>query len=90
MPFVRPGPAPGRLDHDHANRSTSLLADGRGPANLGYGVVRGLGGLFAAPFDGGRELRAGWSGAFFSLPELLFCNVRKGTFRDVEPDEEHP
>ena len=52
--------------------------------------MRGLGGLFAAPFDGGRELRAGWSGAFFSLPELLFCNVRKGTFRDVEPDEEHP
>src|SRR6516165_6304256 len=30
MPFVRSGPAPGRLDHDHANRSTSLLADGRG------------------------------------------------------------
>jgi hypothetical protein len=52
--------------------------------------VRGLGGLFAAPFDGGRELRAGWSGALFSLPELLFCNVRKGTFRDVEPDEENP
>src|SRR5262249_28031869 len=32
-----------------------------GAANLGYGIVRGLGGLFAAPFDGGQELKAGWS-----------------------------
>ena len=67
-----------------------LLRPVAGAANLGYGVVRGLGGLFAAPFDGGEELKAGWSGALFSLPELLFCNVRKGTFRDVEPDPENP
>jgi hypothetical protein len=68
----------------------SVLRPVAGAANLGYGLVRGLGGLFAAPFDDGRELKAGWSGVLFSLPELLFCNVRKGTFRDVEPDEENP
>jgi len=58
-----------------------------GVANLGYGVARGVGGLFTWPFDDGAALRAGWSGALFSLPELVFCNVRKGTFRDVEPEE---
>ena len=29
-------------------------------------------------------------GALTGLGELLCCNVRKGTFRDVEPDEENP
>ena len=29
-------------------------------------------------------------GALMGLGELLCCNVRKGTFRDVEPDEENP
>jgi hypothetical protein len=67
-----------------------LLRPLAGAANLGYGVVRGLGGLLCMPFDQGRELRAGWSGVLFSLPELAFCNVRKGTFRDVEPVDAGP
>jgi hypothetical protein len=37
-----------------------------------------------APFDDGRRLRAGFHGAFFSLPELVFANVRKGSFDAVE------
>jgi len=63
-----------------------------GAANLGWGVVCGLGGVVTAPFDGGRRLRAGFHGAFFSLPELVFANVRKGSFDSAEepPPAETP
>ena len=55
----------------------------RGVVNLGYGLGHGVVGVFTAPFDGGRRFRAGIHGAFFSLPELVFANVRKGSFDDV-------
>jgi hypothetical protein len=40
-------------------------------------------GLVAAPFDGAARLRAAGSGVWYSLPELLFFNIRKGTFEYV-------
>ncbi len=47
-------------------------------------VVAGLGvaaaGLATLPVDGGRLLNAGLKGALFSLPELAFFNIRKGSF----------
>ena len=46
-------------------------------AGLGQSIV----GLFLAPFDGGRALRSGARGVLFSLPELLFFNIRKGSYR---------
>ena len=46
-------------------------------AGLGQSIV----GLFLAPFDGGRVLRSGAKGFLFSLPELLFFNIRKGSYR---------
>ncbi len=49
-------------------------------AALGAGAV----GLAALPFDGGRALVAGVKGVLFSLPELAFINLRKGTFDYVE------
>ena len=61
--------------------SSDLL---RGAVNLGYGLGQGLAGVFTAPFDGGRRFRSGFYGAFFSLPELVFANVRKGSFDFVE------
>jgi len=54
----------------------------------GVNLVAGLGasavGLAALPFDGGATLLAGVKGALFSLPELGFINLRKGTFDYVE------
>ena len=32
------------------------------------------------PVDGGEMLWAGLRGALFSLPELVFQNIRKGSF----------
>jgi hypothetical protein len=36
-------------------------------------------GLASAPFDAGRRLEAGLRGMLWSLPELAFVSVRKGT-----------
>lgn len=60
-----------------------------GAANLVAGVAASAVGLATAPFDRGKLLRAGLRGAFFSLPELFFQNIRKGSFEYVErpPDE---
>jgi hypothetical protein len=50
-------------------------------------VITGLGvaaaGLAMLPLDGGTLLTAGLKGAFFSLPELAFFNIRKGSFPDA-------
>ncbi|QDU68172.1 hypothetical protein [Engelhardtia mirabilis] len=55
-----------------------------GVLNLTYGLARSVVGLFALPFDGGEEASASLHGAFYSLPELVFWNVRKGTYDSVE------
>jgi hypothetical protein len=52
-----------------------------GAANLAAGVAETLWGVVESPFDGGRRLRAGLTGAAFSLPELVFVSLRKGTMR---------
>jgi len=51
-----------------------------GAVNLVTGVAASAVGLVTAPFDRGKRLRAGLRGAFFSLPELAFVNLRKGSF----------
>ena len=51
-----------------------------GALNLVYGLGAGALGLATAPFDDGELLSAGLRGALFSLPELLFVNIRKGSF----------
>ena len=58
-----------------------------GVANLTVGLGDSLLGAFAAPFDGGHRLRRGLRGMLFSLPELAFVNVRKGSFdtRRLDP-----
>jgi hypothetical protein len=57
-----------------------------GLANLGWALGNALPGLLAAPFDGAARLRAAGSGVWYSLPELAFFNIRKGTFEYVPPD----
>jgi hypothetical protein len=41
-------------------------------------------GLAALPFDGGVRAQAGLEGMLWSLPELAFVNVRKGSFNWVD------
>jgi hypothetical protein len=52
-----------------------------GAVNSVAGLGQSLVGLFLAPFDGGRVLSSGAKGVLFSLPELLFFNIRKGSYR---------
>jgi hypothetical protein len=55
-----------------------------GAVNVAAGLGAGAVGLAALPFDGGSTLVAGVKGVLFSLPELAFINLRKGTFDYVE------
>jgi hypothetical protein len=50
-----------------------------GALNLLAGMGEALVGLATWPFDGGHALRSGATGALYSLPELGFFNIRKGT-----------
>ena len=61
-----------------------------GFANLLYGVGATVVGLSVAPFDAGRLLSAGLRGVMWSVPELAFVNVRKGSFFHVPRDEPAP
>ena len=56
-----------------------------GAVNLITGMAASVVGLVTAPFDGGKILSAGVRGAVFSLPEVLFQNIRKGSFVYVDP-----
>lgn len=56
-----------------------------GAVNLATGLAASVVGLAMLPVDGGEMLWAGLRGALFSLPELVFQNIRKGSF-DL-PDE---
>jgi hypothetical protein len=37
-------------------------------------------GLLSSPFDEGREIKIGLRGVLASLPELVFFNIRKGSY----------
>jgi hypothetical protein len=58
-----------------------------GAVNVAAGVGAGAVGLALAPFDGGRMLAAGVRGVVFSLPELAFVSLRKGSFDWVPPQD---
>jgi hypothetical protein len=51
-----------------------------GAANLVAAAGASVAGLVTIPLDHGARLRAGLRGALFSLPELAFVNIRKGSF----------
>ncbi|MFN7950740.1 MAG: hypothetical protein U0610_03360 [bacterium] len=59
-----------------------------GAINLAVGVSAIAAGILAAPFDGGAVLHGGVDGALFSLPELVFANVRKGSYAILPQDWE--
>jgi hypothetical protein len=51
-----------------------------GAANALVGLGASLAGLVTLPADGGETLLGGLRGVLFSLPELVFQNIRKGSF----------
>jgi hypothetical protein len=51
-----------------------------GALNLAVGIGAGVAGLARLPVDGGAWLSAGLRGVLYSLPELAFVNLRKGSF----------
>ncbi|HUP36265.1 MAG TPA: hypothetical protein VNC82_12585, partial [Candidatus Limnocylindria bacterium] len=55
-----------------------------GALNLVTGIGAAAAGLATLPVDGGGLLRAGLRGVVFSLPELAFFNIRKGSFDAVD------
>lgn len=72
----RPEDTPFLFFTDDKTWSRPLL----GFANLGWAALQSVGGLFTLPVDGGGRVIQGGRGMFYSLPELVFCNIRKGTY----------
>ncbi len=60
-----------------------------GAVNLASGLGVAAVGVPLLPFDRGETLVSGVRGAVFSLPELAFVNLRKGSF-DYVPLEQRP
>ncbi|WP_208757771.1 hypothetical protein [Leptospira dzoumogneensis] len=63
-----------------------LLRPIYGIVNLGWGIGNFTLGIFTSPFDKGKRAQNGLNSVFFSLPELVFFNIRKGTFPNAKPD----
>jgi hypothetical protein len=61
------------------SNGSTLLRPLLGTANVAFGAGGILAGAFSAPFDGGTLFAAGARGILYSLPELAFVNIRKGT-----------
>lgn len=49
--------------------------------NTAAGIGQCLFGFLSWPFDSGKNLKSGATGVLMSLPELLFFNMRKGSYR---------
>lgn len=52
-----------------------------GVFNTAAGLGQSLLGFFSWPFDAGKNLKSGAKGILMSLPELLFFNMRKGSYK---------
>ncbi len=57
-----------------------LLRPLQGVVNVGYAALYGVAGVVTLPLDGGRRLNQAVRGIFYSLPELAFGNIRKGSY----------
>lgn len=58
-----------------------------GTVNLGAGLGATTIGIFTSPFDKGERFQKGFQSLFFSFPEFVFFNIRKGTFPAVSMRE---
>ena len=55
-----------------------------GALNGAYGLITAALGIFTLPVDGGDLTLAGLKGTLYSLPELFFFNIRKGSYHYVD------
>ena len=65
-----------------------LLRPLYGIGNLAYAALASLGGVVKAPFDNSTLLKRSLKGMLFSLPEIGFVNIRKGTFPAIDRSHE--
>lgn len=61
-----------------------------GAFNLLTGLGQSLWGLLQSPLDAGAALHNGTRGVLMSLPELVFINIRKGSYKFVLPEQWPP
>lgn len=59
---------------------TVLLRPLFGAVNVLAASSQSVYGLLSSPFDEGREIKIGFRGVLASLPELVFFNIRKGSY----------
>lgn len=52
-----------------------------GLVNTAAGIGQSIYGLFSWPLDSGKNLKSGAIGILMSLPELVFFNMRKGSYK---------
>jgi hypothetical protein len=57
-----------------------LLRPVYGGVNLAYSALNMAVGLLELPFDRASRFKQGFWGIIYSLPELIFSNIRKGSF----------
>ena len=57
-----------------------LLRPVLGITNFCWAAVSSLAGILTLPMDGGERIHQGLRGMFYSLPELAFNNIRKGSY----------
>jgi hypothetical protein len=55
-----------------------------GISNAVYGLLSSAVGIFTLPFDRGQRSLKGLKGTLYSLPEIFFFNIRKGSFDYVD------
>ena len=61
-----------------------------GLANLLWSAAHGLAGIVTLPAEGTEPVHQAARGMFYSLPELVFFNIRKGTYlHDAIHEGEH-
>ncbi|HID97200.1 MAG TPA: hypothetical protein EYP57_03295 [Thermodesulfobacteriaceae bacterium] len=72
---------------DHVDSSFLLFTDDTvlprpvfGAVNTAYSALTAASGLFTLPFDRARRIKQGFWGIIYSMPELFFANIRKGSF----------
>ncbi len=64
-----------------------LLRPIQGILNVGYATLHGMAGIATLPFDGGDRLHQASRGIFYSLPELAFGNIRKGSYATADIEQ---
>ena len=58
----------------------------QGSINLAVAAGQAIYGLLSWPWDAGHQLQKSLKGIAVSVPELLFFNIRKGSFPNLIPD----